>query len=332
MHAAASIPSLERLEAELPPDAPTPTLDEARRYVWSLANGHYENFSVLSRLVPEELRPDFASIYAYCRWSDDLADETGRDEAARARSIELLSRWRSQLQSCHDFARGVPAADAPRHAVFIALADTIRRRALPAEPFHHLLDAFVQDQRVTRYDTWDQLVHYCTRSADPVGRLILCLDGRRLDDPASADLVRMSDATCTALQLINFWQDVRRDLLERDRVYIPSVDTGVTADMLRDWAARPDDPAARVPFIRALRPLVDRTAALFEQGRPLPRAMRSRLSPVVWLFGRGGESVLTAVRRIGCATLWHRPRLTKARKVWLVARASMLSAAGAYRR
>ncbi len=326
-----SIPRLQALEVDIPADAPAPTLEQSRRYVWSLATGHYENFSVLSRLVPAEVRPDFAAIYAYCRWSDDLADETGRDDAARARSIELLTRWRSQLQACHDHATG-RGADAPRHAVFIALAETIGRHQLPIEPFHLLLDAFVQDQRVTRYETWDQVVDYCSRSADPVGRLILCLDGRRLDDPASAELVRMSDATCTALQLINFWQDVRRDLLERDRVYIPSVDTGVTAEMLRDWASRPDDPAARVPYIRAIRPLVDRTAALFARGRPLPRAMHSGLSPVVWLFGRGGQSVLDAVRGIGCATLWHRPRLAGPRKAWLVACASMLSAFGAFRR
>lgn len=326
-----SIPRLEALEVDIPGDAAAPALAEAQRYVWLLATGHYENFSVLSRLVPADLRPDFAAIYAYCRWSDDLADETGRDDSARARSIDLLDRWRGQLQACHDFASGRAAA-APRHAVYIALAETIRRRELPVEPFHHLLDAFVQDQRVTRYETWEQVVRYCTRSADPVGRLILCLDDRRIDDPASAELVRMSDATCTALQLINFWQDVRRDLLERDRVYIPSADTGVTAEMLRDWAARPDDPAARVPYIRAIRPLVDRTAALFDTGRPLPRAMRSGLSPVVWLFGHGGESVLAAVRRIGCATLWDRPRLSRPRKAWLVACASMLSAVGAFRR
>jgi squalene synthase HpnC len=320
--------ALARLEVD--PVGPAPTLEDARAQVARLTTSHYENFSVLSRLVPADLRPDFAAVYAYCRWSDDLADETGSDDAAKARSLELLSRWRAQLQACHDFASGKAGADSPRHAVFVALADTMRRRSLPAEPFHHLLDAFEQDQRVTRYQTWDQVIGYCTRSADPVGRIILCLAGHRLDDPAAAELVRMSDATCTALQLINFWQDVRRDLLERDRVYIPSVDTGISVEMLRDWASRPSDPAARVPYIRAVRPLVERTRALFDVGKPLPRAMGGPLAPVVWLFGAGGRSVLAAVERSGCTTLWARPRLSKPRKVGLVLGASILSAVGAF--
>jgi squalene synthase HpnC len=316
---ASAISDLNALRID-PAGAP-PTAGEARRQVRALAESHYENFSVLSRFVPPDVRDDFAAVYAYCRWSDDLADETGSDAAARERSLDLLARWRSQLIGCFAFARG-ESADPPRHAVFMALAEAIRRHDLADAPFHHLLDAFEQDQRVTRYETWDQVIHYCTRSADPVGRIVLMLAGRRLDDPASADLFRMSDATCTALQLTNFWQDVRRDLLDRDRVYIPSRDTGVTAERLCDWATRSEDPAARIPFIRALRPLVERTRALFELGRPLPAALASPLSPVIWLFGAGGESVLRSVERIGCATLWTRPRLTASRKLSLLMIAS----------
>lgn len=304
--------------------------DEARRRVRALAEGHYENFSVLTRLVPEGLRDDFAAVYAYCRWSDDLADETGRDEAARARSLELLAEWRRQLEGCFRHARG-ESGERPGHAVFVALAETIRRRGLTAEPFHHLLDAFEQDQRVRRYETWDEVIAYCTRSADPVGRIVLMLAGRRLDDPANSDLLRMSDATCTALQLTNFWQDVRRDLEERDRVYLPVKETGLTAEMLKEWMGRADDPGARVPFIRALRPLVERTWELFNEGRPLPKALGSELSPVVWLFGAGGECVLRAVERMGCATLWGRPRLGKGRKAWLLMRAMAMGKLGAFR-
>lgn len=312
------------------PDAdPRPvSLDEARAYARALATGHYENFSVLSRLVPTDLRDDFAAVYAYCRWCDDLADETGRDEAARARSLELLNWWRGLTAACFDHITGDTDATPPGHPVFIALAHTARRHALAIEPFAHLIDAFEQDQRVTRYETWDQVIDYCTRSADPVGRIVLSLAGfrgccRGGETDHERELVRMSDATCTALQLTNHWQDVRRDLLERDRVYLPAIDTGITADMLRDWADRSDDPAARVPYIRAVRPLVERTRELFKAGRPLPQAMGGPLAPVVWLFGAGGERVLSSVERVGCATLWERPKIGKMARMLLVAQAGL---------
>ncbi len=320
--------------ARFGPDAtegPAPTTAEAKRYVRELALSHYENFSVLSALVPGRLRDDFAAVYAFCRWSDDLGDETGSDQAARERSLELLAWWRSQLFACFDSAQG-RSTTPPAHPVLVALAETIRCHSLAPEPFHHLIDAFEQDQRVTRYETWDQLMGYCALSANPVGRIVLALGGCHGRTERERLMISMSDATCTALQLINFWQDVRRDLLERDRVYIPSADTGVTAEMLREWASRPEDPVARVPYIHALRPLVQRTRELFAQGRPLPRQLASDLSPVVWLFGKGGESVLAGVERIGCATLWERPRLSKTRKAALVCSAAILSRFGRWRR
>lgn len=288
--------------------------DEAWAYVRGLANSHYENFSVLSSLVPLRLRDDFAAIYAFCRWSDDLGDETGSDEAARQRSTELLGWWRAELDAC--FAGKV------QHPVYVALADTINRHKLPRQPFTDLIDAFAQDQRVTQYQTWDQLLDYCARSANPVGRLVLMLAGYHQDgDPANTERFRMSDAMCTALQLINFWQDVRRDLLERDRVYVPSLDTGVTPEMLRDWLQRGDDAEVRIAYIRAMRPLVEKTRLLFAQGAGLPAMLDAEIRPVVWLFGAGGQSVLEAVERIGCATLWQRPKLSKFTKGSLVLRA-----------
>lgn len=312
------------------PDAPARevSLDESLGYIRGLTTGHYENFSVLSRLVPERLRDDFAAVYSYCRWCDDLGDETGNDEAARARSLDLLGWWRMQMRGCFAHAAGDSDAPSPTHPVFVALEATIKRHGMTPEPFENLIQAFEQDQRVRRYETWDQVVDYCVRSANPVGRIVLNLAGFRgccaggVND-RERELVRMSDATCTALQLINHWQDVRRDLLERDRVYLPSVDTGITAETLREWANRPDDPAARVPYIRGVRPLVDRTRELFGVGRPLPKAMGGELAPVVWLFGAGGEAVLHSVERIGCATLWNRPKLGKLSKMMLVAQAGL---------
>lgn len=319
---------LERYGPQARDTQSPPTPEEARRYVQDLATGHYENFSVLSRLVPADLRDDFAAVYAYCRWSDDLGDETGSGEDARARSLELLGWWRRELLGCFRTAEGKSDADELRHPVFVALAQTIRRRELKPEPFEHLIDAFEQDQRVTSYDTWDQVLDYCSRSADPVGRIVLALGGVHGGRPVDDELIAMSDATCTALQLTNFWQDVRRDLLDRDRVYMPSVDTGVSPQMLRDWIDRANDPDARVAYIKALRPLVERTRELFEKGRPLPATLGGSVSPVIWLFGRGGESVLRSVERTGCTTLWKRPTLKKSRKASLVVSAMLYAMTG----
>lgn len=304
--------------------APAPTMEQALNYVRGLATTHYENFSVLSSLVPRRLRDDFAAVYAFCRWADDLGDETGNTPGARERSTRLLAWWRAELARCFDWAEHSEPADpspdaAPSHPVYAALAQTVRRHCLPITPFRNLIDAFEQDQRVTRYQTWDQVVDYCTRSADPVGRIVLHLAGFP-DTPANADLYRMSDATCTALQLTNFWQDVRRDLLERDRIYIPA-DSGISPENLSDWANRSEDPAARVPFIKRLRPLVHRTWELFDMGEPLPARLSPEIRPVVWLFGAGGRAVLGSVERMGCATLWSRPTLGAMRKAGLLGRA-----------
>jgi len=306
----------------LGPDAPPQqwSLQQAQLYVHTLTTSHYENFSVLSSLVPPRLRPHFAAVYAFCRWADDLGDETGADAVARTRSLHLLSWWREELLRC--FAGQVS------HPVFIALRPTITQFALPIIPFDDLIRAFEQDQHVTRYQTWDELLGYCRLSANPVGRLVLMLSGERppTDNAPSDDrqrtLFEMSDSICTALQLTNFWQDVLRDLLERDRIYLPAADSGVTEAHLRDWLNRSDDPAARIPYIRALRPLVDRTWDLFHAGEPLPARLSPEIRPVVALFSAGGQAVLRSVQAIGCATLWERPRLTKARKASLVLRAA----------
>lgn len=305
------------------PDSPRPEFDEPAcvAYCRGLADSHYENFSVLSRLVPEEWREDYAAVYAFCRWADDLGDETGRDPAARERSLRLLGWWRSELERC--------AAGDAEHPVFVALRRTFRRHApvLTPRPFLDLIDAFEQDQRVTAYSSWDQLIDYCRRSADPVGRIVLAIGGYG-DTPDNAERYRLSDRTCTALQLINFWQDVRRDLLERDRVYLPSGETGLTPETLRDWADRGRDPTVRVPYIRALRPLVERTGAMFAEGRALPASLDRRLGPIVRLFGLGGEAILRAVERAGCATLWVRPRLTRGQKAGLVLRVAIAKSFG----
>ncbi len=305
------------------PQPPTPAPAPPTHDIHTLASTHYENFSVLSRLVPKRLRTDFAAVYAFCRRADDLADEQGSDAEARHRALSLLSSFRAEL----DRATSTSDPDSLPDPAFRALSHTIRNHNLSPLPFHQLLDAFEQDQRVTRYDSWPQLLHYCERSANPVGRIVLALLGHADGSGASsnsddAQRISHSDSICTALQLTNFWQDVRRDLLERDRVYMPREDTGLSPEDLHDLMQREHDPAARIRFIKALRPLVQRTWPLFHSARHLPSSLSPDVAPIAWLFAAGGKSVLRSVERAGCATLWTRPTLTPMRKASLVLVAS----------
>jgi squalene synthase HpnC len=262
-----------------------------------LANSHYENFSVVSLLLPRHLRQDFCNVYAFCRVADDLGDETGD----REESLRLLADFRRQTLECFAGHSNTP--------VFVALSRTIERHQLPAQPFLDLIDAFEQDQRVSRYQTYDQILDYCRRSANPVGRLVLYLCGYR-------DEIRqiLSDDTCTALQLANFWQDVRRDKLDRDRIYLPreSMDRfGVTEQQIE--TGRCDD-----NFRRLLRFEVDRTAQLFDRGAALLPMLRPSVRMQVSLFGKGGRAVLAAIRRQNYDTLSRRPALSGWQKGGLI--------------
>ena len=312
-------PPMELLRSFGPDGCLMVSREQALGYVAELAGGHYENFSVLSRLVPARLRPHFAAVYAFCRWADDLGDETGRDDAAKARSMALLAWWRGELRRCF--------AGEATHPVFMALAPTVREFDLPIEPFDDLIRAFEMDQQITRYQTFGEVVGYCQCSANPVGRLVLMLGGYR-PERDSEKRFAMSDSICTALQLTNLWQDVRRDLLERDRVYVPATDTGVDAATLKDWMVRggPEggyQPDVRIAYINMMRGLVEKTWPLFRAGGALPGMLNDDLRKVVWLFSAGGQSVLHAVERSGCTTLWQRPRLGKLGKASLVLRAML---------
>ena len=191
------------LPAEYAIPAQAPSLPEAYAFCERLARTHYENFSVATWFLPRRLRQHFFNVYAYCRISDDLGDETGDTDA----SLRLLDEWETELNACY--------AGSPRHPVFVALAGTVREFDIPKHEFSDLLRAFRQDQSVVRYESFDDLLTYCRYSANPVGRLVLRLCG--YSDP---ERIKLSDATCTALQLVNFWQDVTVDL-GKDRVYIP---------------------------------------------------------------------------------------------------------------
>src|SRR5712672_1296879 len=178
-------------------------VEESLDYTRWLATHHYENFQVVSFLLPKRLHQDFYNVYAFCRWSDDLGDEIGDTQE----SLHLLSWWRGELQAMY--------AGRVSHPVFVALQGTVAQHHLPIEPFDHLIRAFEQDQTITRYQNFEELFEYCRYSANPVGRLVLGLCGYQ-----DAERQALSDATCTALQLANFWQDVIVDL-QKDRVYLP---------------------------------------------------------------------------------------------------------------
>jgi squalene synthase HpnC len=272
---------------------------EARDYCARLAASHYENFHVVTWLTPRPLRPAFQSIYAFCRWSDDLGDEVGD----KARACALLAWWRGELRTCYE--------GTPQHPVMIALAETVRQFAIPIAPFEALISAFEQDQVVTEYATYGQLLAYCTRSANPVGHLVLYLARSYSEENA-----RLADATCTALQLANFWQDVRRDL-ELGRIYLPREDRERFRVTGTDLQVRRFTPA----FAALLRFEVERTRRLFDEGLPLIARMPRALAVDVELFSRGGRAILDRIQAQGFDVLTSRPKLGKAAKAGLLARA-----------
>jgi squalene synthase HpnC len=272
------------------------TPEEARAYTRWLATHHYENFHVVSFLLPKRLHQDFYNVYGYCRWADDLADEIGNT----AESLRLLAWWRAELDAMY--------AGRATHPVFVALMPTVRTFGIPREPFADLIQAFVQDQTVTRYPTWDDLFAYCRYSANPVGRLVLYLGG--YSDP---ERQRLSDATCTALQLANFWQDVTVDLL-KDRVYIPLDVMARHGYTVTDLYARRFTPGCR----EVMREIVDRARELFERGLPLARKVDRRLALDIDLFSRGGMRVLDKIKDQDYNVLAARPAISKPERVRLL--------------
>jgi squalene synthase HpnC len=290
-----------RLPAEYAIPAQAPTLAEAQEYCRRLARRHYENFSVASWFLPARLRQHFFNVYAYCRISDDLGDEVG-DPAA---SLRLLDQWEMELHACY--------AGSPRHPVFVALAETVRKFDIPKQPFADLLIAFRQDQTITRFPVFQNVLDYCRYSANPVGHLVLYLCGYR-------DIERqaLSDFTCTALQLANFWQDISDDH-GKGRIYLPLEDLKRYGVREEDIAAQRNTPA----FREMMRFEVERTRQWFAQGWPLIKKVDKELAVDLELFSRGGQEILNAIERQGYSVLGRRPSISKTRKLALVARAAL---------
>ena len=281
-------PELE-IARNLPPANCAPS--EAERYTRWLATHHYENFNVVSWLLPRRLHQHFYNLYAYCRWSDDLGDEISEP----ARALQLLDAWEDELRLIYAQGRG------PSHPVLIALAETIRAKDIPIRPFSDLLRAFRQDQTIQRYQTWDDVLEYCVYSANPVGRLVLYLCDYR--DEARQ---RLSDQTCTALQLANFWQDVSRDLA-KGRIYIPLEALDAHGLSAADIVNKRFD--AR--YVALMKSLIARTRAIFQAGMPLAKTVAPFLRVDLEMFSRGGLAILDAIETSGYNTLEHRPALTK---------------------
>jgi squalene synthase HpnC len=291
------------LPAAYRPPAQAPTLAEAQAWCKRLTETHYENFHIASRFLPARLRAHFHAVYAYCRVSDDLGDEVGDP----AQSLALLDWWEGELYACY---RG----DAT-HPVFVALATTIRACSIPIEPFADLLTAFRQDQTITRFATIEDVLGYCRYSANPVGRLVLYIAGY-----SDEERFRLSDATCTALQLANFWQDVRVDHA-KGRIYLPQADMArfkVTEGMLAEGIAQNH---ANGAVRELLRYEVGYARVLFRSGLPLIGTVDRELAVDLDLFSRGGLDILRAIEMQDFDVLRARPSISKPRKALLLLRA-----------
>ncbi|HEX2714874.1 MAG TPA: squalene synthase HpnC, partial [Candidatus Acidoferrales bacterium] len=287
-------------ELDITQRAPQPgcSLAEAQEYTRWLATHHYENFNVVSWLLPKTLHQHFYDVYAYCRWADDLGDEVPDP----LRALQLLDWWERELNVCYE--------GRPSHAVFVALRETILAKDIPKQPFADLLKAFRQDQTTKRYADWNAVTGYCAYSANPVGRLVLYLCGYR-DEHRQ----HLSDATCTALQLANFWQDVSRDL-DKGRIYIP-------LDVARGQGLSEEDIVERrfdERYVGLMQDLLARTRTLFAEGRPLAKTVDKRLSVDLEMFSRGGLAVLDAIESIGYDTLHKRPAIGRLRQATLLGR------------
>jgi squalene synthase HpnC len=269
---------------------------QSRCYCRRLARRHYENFTVASRLLPRRLRQHVCNIYAYCRWADDLADEVGDPR----RSLALLGWWEKQRRECY---HGRAA-----HPVFIALGETIRQFNIPAEPFVNLLVAFRQDQRVTRYETGDQVLEYCRYSANPVGRMVL-----HLGQCHTPERVRLSDSICTGLQLANFCQDVARDW-DRGRIYLPQMACRRFGYDETMFARRECNDA----FRQLLSAQVEQAEGWLRSGLPLAAQMPPGLRLAVALFVHGGLATLEAIRRQNYDVWTSRPTVSRVAKLRLL--------------
>jgi squalene synthase HpnC len=267
------------------PETRSASLEDAYRYCAKLARSHYENFTIASWLMPRAMHRHMYAIYAYARIADDFADEE--------RDLAKLDGWEAELDRAY--------AGHPNHPVFIALADTVRRFDIPRDPFADLLSAFRSDVDFTGFETMDDLRGYCSRSANPVGRLVLYLFGYR-----DAERQQLSDRICTGLQLANFWQDVAIDLT-KDRIYFPRADLQkfnyLSADLKRHLVS--------AEFFALMKYEVEAAREMLREGAALHAIVDRRLRRDILMFAGGGLAILRAIEQVGYDVFNRRPALGK---------------------
>lgn len=286
---------------EEPLDSRHWTLEESFQYCDRMAASHYENFPVGSWFIPKRLRPYLHSIYAFARVADDFADEPQYHDGLR---FALLENWEAQLLQC--------LWRKPQHPIFIALRETLERFDLPIGLFQALLTAFKMDVTTKRHEQYEDLLAYCSYSANPVGRLVLLLFGYRKEEDH-----QLSDYICSALQLANFWQDVEVDL-QKDRIYLPLKEMaafGCTEADLREHRLTPS-------FQNLMMHQTRRTRALFHQGRPLLDRVNRDLRFELHLTWNGGVTLLDRIEAAGCDVFTKRPSFSMMDKLLLVGKAA----------
>lgn len=281
------------------------SLDGAFAYCAAITSTHYENFPVASLFLPEEKRPYIQTIYAFARLADDFADELSRPPSER---LDLLNTWEEQLKACYETTGEIS------HPVFIALRETVQKLSIPIEPLHDLVTAFKMDVTKSRYATFDDVLHYCKHSANPVGRLVLMIFGYR-----DEHLYSLSDNICTALQLTNFWQDIAIDL-KKNRIYIPQSDFHTFGYSEEDLQKR----LMNEHFRRLLQFETERTREMFYAGARLPsmvdRDLRLELR-LVWL---GGMSILRKIERNRYDVFNRRPKVRMWNKLSILLRGLLI--------
>jgi squalene synthase HpnC len=272
-----------------------------------LTCGHYENFSVASFLLPKLLREPFYAIYSYCRWADDLGDETGDTE----RATRLLDWWEDGLERC--FGDASDGTERSTHPVYVALCDVLKMYPLPKQPFADLLKAFRQDQRKQSYATMDELLNYCEYSANPVGRIVLYLAAAiwKTREP-SAEELRWSDSICTGLQLANHWQDISRDR-KIGRCYIPEAS-------MKQYGIERNGDWNNGQFREMMKELLNEADEKLESGRPLITNVPEKIRHTIALFVEGGKSVIDEIRKIDYNVSNKRPKVSRLRRIWILIR------------
>jgi phytoene synthase len=271
------------------------SLDDAFAHCAAITNTHYENFPVASFFLPAEKRPYIQAIYAFSRLADDMADES--ISGSPEERLQALSAWENQLQECFE--------GRAQHPVFIALNETVKKNGIPIEPLKNLITAFKQDVTRNRYETFEQLLEYCTLSANPVGRLVLMVFGYKEEE-----LFKLSDKICTALQLTNFWQDVAIDL-RKDRLYLPTEEMRDFGYSTIDWKKETCDDS----FRKLLKFQVDRTREMFYEGAPLVNFLDRDLELEIKLIWLGGMTILRQIEKVQYNVYRQRPVLSLPQKL-----------------